>query len=452
MSSNDTKFIHFQTAADVNAIPVGAPFAATWRVRNSGEASWKLGYHLIRLVSTLIVRRRIPIFEATGSPTVAPGEEVDIIILFTAPDQPGQYRHVFQLADDKGQPFGDHFWIEIVVVDPEPTGDDGGPIVSPTEDRLQTGMNINPDALYSNPVDGNALVGLDWVRFPFKAADKIRSLADSFAEYDPIVESYANKGISTLFILNQQTVAGRHAPWKGGGDWTFYASRFASAAGEIAAHYRYLGDKIAYEIWNEGDNQKTPWVSVYVPPKRFAPLLWRTAGAIRVVSPQSKIVFGGLSTDYKDAGAYVNQVRRTLGGDLPVDAVGIHPYGRWPARRPFRNWGYGKLADALKRFGEKVPDKPLWITETGIVGGDKPLPEKNHPEVARFMRDLFTTVAQKHATQVPVVIWFAWSDNMNNAGIVRGDGQVKSKIFDAFVDVRDRKLDGLAREVKDVRP
>ena len=40
---------------------------------------------------------------------------------------------------------------------------------------------------------------------------------------------------------------------------------------------------------------------------------------------------------------------------------------------------------------------------------------------------------------------------MNNAGIIRGDGRVKSKIFDAFVDVRDRKLDGLAREVDDVR-
>jgi hypothetical protein len=61
-------------------------------------------------------------------------------------------------------------------------------------------------------------------------------------------------------------------------------------------------------------------------------------------------------------------------------------------------------------------------------------------------------VAQNHAGKVPVVIWFAWSDNMNNAGIVRGDGRVKSKIFDAFVDVRDRKLDGLARESKDTRP
>ena len=444
MNNNDSQFVHFQSAADLDAIPGDSTFASTWRIRNNGSTDWKLGYHLLRHNTGLIVRKRIPLFEATGKRLVAPGEEVDATILFTAPKEPGQYRHVFQLADDKGKPFGDQFWIEIVVVDEEEAGDVDGPPISPADEKLQTGMNINPDAPYSNPVDDDVLVGLDWVRYPFKAADKNRSLAESFAEYDPIVEAYADKGIGTLFVLNQQTVAGKDAPWKGGGDWTAYAGKFASAAGEIAAHYAHLGDKVSYEIWNEGDNQDTPWVSVYVPPKQFAPLLWRTAGAIRVVAPESKIIFGGLSTDYEEAGAYVSQVRKALGGELPVDAIGIHPYGRWPIKRPFRNWGFGKLNKSLKRFREKVADKPLWITEMGIVGRDKPLPEKTHSAVARFMRDLYTTVAQEHSEQVPAVIWFAWSDNMNNAGIVRSDGTAKSKIFDAFVDVRDRKLDGLA--------
>ncbi len=445
MSSNDSQFIHFQSAADLDAIPAGNTFTGTWHVRNNGTTTWKLGYHVLNQHRGLMVRKRIPLFEATGRESVAPGEEVDITLLFTAPNTPGTYRHTFQMADSSGKPFGDYYWIDAVIVEEEKAGEvDDDQTASPPGAYLQTGMNINPDAPFSNPVNVGVLTGLDWVRYPFKAADKRRSVADSFSEYDPLVTAYAQKGIGTLFVLNQQTVAGKDAPWKGGGDWTAYAGEFASAAGEIAAHYAHLGEKVAYEIWNEEDNRKTPGVSVYVPPQEFATLLWRTASAIRMVAPEAKIIFGGLSTDYEEAGAYVNQVRRALGGDLPVDAIGIHPYGRWPIKKPFKGWGFGSLSEQLNGFAKSVPDKPLWITEMGVVGGDKPLPEETHPTVAGFMRDLFETVAQKHADQVEAVIWFAWSDNMHNAGIVRADGTAKSDILDAFVDVRDRKLAGLA--------
>ena len=257
------------------------------------------------------------------------------------------------------------------------------------------------------------------------------------------MNAYAQKGINTLFVLNQQTVGGEDAPWKDGETWSSYAKRFASAAGEIAAHYAHLGNKVSYEIWNEGDNPKTAKFSVYVRPSQFAPVLWQAANAIRAASPKSKIVFGGLSTDHKEGSTYVNRVRRELGGELPVDAIGIHPYGRWPVRRPFNGWGFGPLNKELDGFKNRVPE-PLWITEIGIVGRDQPLSEKRHTAVASFIRDLYKSVAQQHADQVPVVIWFSWSDNMENAGIVRGDGTVKPKIFEAFIAIRDRKVDGLA--------
>ena len=146
MNNNDSQFVHFQSAADLDAIPGGSTFASTWRIRNNGATDWKLGYHLLRHNTGLIVRKRIPLFEATGKRSVAPGEEVDATILFTAPKEPGQYRHVFQLADDKGKPFGDQFWIEIVVVDEEEARDVDEPPISPADEKLQTGMNINPDA------------------------------------------------------------------------------------------------------------------------------------------------------------------------------------------------------------------------------------------------------------------------------------------------------------------
>jgi hypothetical protein len=47
-------------------------------------------------------------------------------------------------------------------------------------------------------------------------------------------------------------------------------------------------------------------------------------------------------------------------------------------------------------------------------------------------------VAERHAEQVPVVIWFAWSDHMQEAGIVTREGGRKGVLYDAFAAVRDR--------------
>jgi hypothetical protein len=317
------------------------------------------------------------------------------------------------------------------------------PGLAPLAIRLATGMNINPDAAHSSPIHDEVLRGLDWVRFPFKAADKKRTVAASFAEYDPIVQGYAGQGVGSLIVLNQQTVAGNEAPWRED-NWpalaAAYAERFAAAAGEIAARYAHLGETVAYEIWNEGDNPETPWVSVFVPPDQFALVLLKAAEAIKSASPQSPIIFGGLSTAPDTAAAYVRACRKALGGALPVDAIGIHPYGRWPVAQPFDGWGFGNLEDVFAVLKDAVPDKPLWITEIGVPGGEKPLGQEHYPAVAKYLRDLYTLVARTHLQQVPVIIWFAWSDNMENAGIVTKDGAGKAHIFDAFTAVRDRQL------------
>lgn len=314
--------------------------------------------------------------------------------------------------------------------------------IRPIPPRLSAGMNINPDDAISNPLASGQLKGLDWVRFPFKAADKQRTVAASFAEYDPVVHGYAAQGLRSLIVLNQQTVAGDNAPWLGG-SWEDYAARFAAAARTIAEHYAGLGDQVAYEIWNEGDNPATPWVSIFVPPDKFALILQQAAAAVRAVAPQARIILGGLSTGPHQARDYVLQCRAAAGGQLPVDAIGIHPYGRWGRQRPFDGWGFGELREQFDLFRVTFPTIPLWITEIGIAN-DQPLPDQYNPNIAGYLRDVFADIARAHARTVPVVIWFAWSDRMHNAGIVRGDGQTKSQVYEAFLSVRDRTLPELA--------
>ncbi len=145
------------------------------------------------------------------------------------------------------------------------------------------------------------------------------------------------------------------------------------------------------------------------------------------------------------ASEYVRRVRGTLKGRLPVDAVALHPYGRWPKKRPLPGWGYGDLEKVFTIFRRRLPGVRLWITEIGIVGRRNPISEEHLPAVATYMKDLYRLVAEEHSHQVRAVIWFAWSDRMENAGIVNADGKPKPILMKAFTAVRDRTITSLSR-------
>lgn len=279
---------------------------------------------------------------------------------------------------------------------------------------------------------------MNWVRFVFKVSAANHTLDEAFAQYDPVIRAYDQKGIRSLIILNQEAIH-----WSSNGtaaEWQQYTEKFAAMASRIAERYRDFGARVAFQIWNEGDNPDTPHVSVFLEPAAYAALLKPTAEAIRSASPDSQIIFGGLSSSEENRVNYVKQVRQALNGTLPVDAIGVHPYGRWVSERPLEGWGYGRLQDSLDFYRAQLPGLKFWITEIGMPG--KALAENPiyYPTVARYLTEVYKEVGEKYADLVPVVIWFAWSDSMDEAGIVRKDGTPKEPIFEAFRQVRDRKV------------
>ncbi len=323
---------------------------------------------------------------------------------------------------------------------------------------VQPGMNINahPQGTAGRPAPPALLKGAKWVRMVFflhAAVDQNNhafnffnnDLNNAFAYYDPLIASYTQLGIRTLLVLNQETFAGAEggAPWPPWGDgsdqsWATYADGFAGVAGRIAAHYK--GQGVAYEIWNEGDFQGGS--SIFVPPEQFAVVLSKITQAIKAQDPDAITVFGGLFNAPRDSVKYVNTVRDKLGGDLPVDAVGIHPYGKWPPPYKSKNdiaaklqggW-FGTLATHIATLADGIPDKPLWITEVGL-SEEVPLPEAQWPEAARYMKGVFNFVRSKYAKRVPVLIWFAWSDLMRNAGIVDMANNPKGEIYTTFFEL-----------------
>jgi hypothetical protein len=198
--------------------------------------------------------------------------------------------------------------------------------------ELQTGMNINPDAHGTDP---NTFLGLDWVRFPFKAAAKSRNLTAAFAEYDPIVEAFAKNGIAVLFVLNQETYWG-NAPWQNG-DWESYAAQFGATAGAIADHYAIYGNLVAFEIWTEPDASPTDPSALGISAGNYSLVLDSAAEAISLAAPRSPIIFASLASGASNGIRYVALVENALGRGLPVNAIGLHPYGSWGTFDPVYN-------------------------------------------------------------------------------------------------------------------
>ena len=93
--------------AGTNVI-AGQSALKTWRVRNTGDATWGAGYTLA------------PDGAADGEtvalPAVRPGAMADLSITLTAPAQTGGYRALWRLRDPAGRPFGPELVVAVHVV------------------------------------------------------------------------------------------------------------------------------------------------------------------------------------------------------------------------------------------------------------------------------------------------------------------------------------------------
>jgi hypothetical protein len=89
------------------------------------------------------------------------------------------------------------------------------------------------------------------------------------------------------------------------------------------------------------------------------------------------------------------------------------------------------LAQAFAEYENSFPDIPFWITEIGVAA-DNEIGPQHYAAIADYLTDVYQHVAEHHTRIVPVVIWFAWSDWMRNAGVVTRDGSRKAHVYDAF--------------------
>jgi hypothetical protein len=103
-------FLEDVSIPDGTVFRPGESLDKRWRVENSGSCNWDDRYRL-RLISG-------PDLGAIPEQALYParsGAQIELRIVFTSPAEPGTYRSAWQAHDPQGRPFGDPFYIEIVV-------------------------------------------------------------------------------------------------------------------------------------------------------------------------------------------------------------------------------------------------------------------------------------------------------------------------------------------------
>jgi len=258
-------------------------------------------------------------------------------------------------------------------------------------DKGLFGINLDPPNPAGNP-SASALkaAGVRWVRLEWKAAQ-------GYSFYDPIIAAYRAAGVNVLLLVDYaSTGPSKPACLAPTAAWTTYRGTFTSAVSQLAAHY---GDGVdAWEIWNEPDICATTGYDPGVPAAHFGLMLRDAVDAIRPFSTRP-IVSGGIKTGDT---SYLASARSAAGA-LTVDAVGVHPYEQrapdgWTST-PSDQGDMSAYFDAyLGAFG-----LPLWVTEVNTNLLDRQ---------TEYLQNVLVLAGGRYEGQVPVVLWFCWSDGM----------------------------------------
>lgn len=86
-------------------------FVKTWKVKNNGSCVWGAGYSLIYAGYS----DRMSGLPQPIAGVVSIGQEVEVSVSFKAPAKAGEYVSAWQMANDKGIPFGKPLYVKILV-------------------------------------------------------------------------------------------------------------------------------------------------------------------------------------------------------------------------------------------------------------------------------------------------------------------------------------------------
>lgn len=301
-------------------------------------------------------------------------------------------------------------------------------------DANLSGVNLDELEPFGTP-KANQLGNLGWVRLNYNVSNDVGNLDidDAYQRYQPLLEEYTKSGYQTILILTHQTYGeGRDEflPWWEMTDekWKQLSDDLAIMACRIAKQYANQGIVKVYQIWNEQDAPIGARASVSMSSENYAYMVTQVSQAIRAADPDALVITGGYVSGPGDGVQNALKMVRLLPSTTLLDGIAFHPYGRGvDFDSPYRV--YGHIDASIQAYSAILPDKPLWVTEFGVL--DQLYDPA--PDIAEYAMSMLNYVDKWYGDRVAAMVWYAWAEGMDNGyGLVDEDENPRPILYEQF--------------------
>jgi hypothetical protein len=297
------------------------------------------------------------------------------------------------------------------------------------------GVNLDVFHPLGTP-DPARLKGMGWVRLGYNVSAGVGSqdINAAFNRYRPVLQRYVNAGYRVVLTTSHQTYGEGIRdfwPWPEMTDdkWTQLIAGFSDMMRRIAAQYAGTGLVHAWQVWNEQDAPIGAVASVPMTARNYARMMTAVIQAIRTADPRVFIITGGHTGGPVRGGQYARETIANMPGGIRPDGIAHHPYGRGAtAASPYAP--FGQIDDEIRAYAPVLPDKPLWITEWGVLDHPNDSPDA----VNKYAMDMISYLKSHYPAKIATLIWYAWAQGMHNGyGLVDQNDQPRHPLLDNFL-------------------
>ncbi len=297
-------------------------------------------------------------------------------------------------------------------------------------------VGVNLDIFHPRGKPAPSRLGqLGWLRLGYNVSNARGSedINAALQRYLPHVEAWRAAGYRIIFATSHQTYGEGKSefwPWSQmtAAKWHRLIKRFANMMRQIAEQWAGRDLVAAWQIWNEPDSTSLV-ASVPMPAEIYAELFEQASRAIRSVDSEAKIITAGFNSGPRAGSAYARRMLERLPADVALDGLAFHPYGRGVNGHPHYAL-FGHIDESVWAYSAVLPDKPLWITEFGVLDH----PEDDPAQVANYATSFINYLKTQYPGKIAAMIWYAWAEGMHNGyGLVDRAGNPRPPLTNRFL-------------------
>jgi len=297
------------------------------------------------------------------------------------------------------------------------------------------GVNLDVNHPLGRPAPAS-LGKLGWLRFGYNVSQARGSedIDKALQRYLPLMEKYRKAGYRIIFVTSHQTYGegkSQYWPWSQMTDskWRGLRKRFTRMMQAIARQWAGRDIVGAWQIWNEPDSLAAV-ASVPMSAHNYGALFAEAQQAVRSEDSRVKIITAGFNSGPQSGSAYARRMLRVVPADAQPDGIAFHPYGRGVNGHPYYAL-FGHIDESVWAYSAVLPEKPLWMTEFGVLDRPKDSPT----QIAHYATEMLRYLKTQYPGKFAALVWYAWAQGMHNGyGLVDRHGKARPPLTERFLE------------------